>query len=259
MTSPLDLAKRTLDVGIVAHDPPAMLDFYGGVLGLEPGPVIPVAGGEVRVHQVGASTVKVWCLDDPPPAEPGGIDAAVGYRLLTLLLPDLEAVLARAEAAGIEVERRAFGAGDTAVPLAFLDDVDGNALELVGLPRIEPALQVGLTVADVDRTTAFLTDDLGLPANPVTTFDDIESHSVMLGDTMVKYWQRGDGLPVRTGPIPGHAGIRYVTVHVGSVTAAVAEIEARGGAIAMAPIETGDATIAFVADPDGNWLELLER
>lgn len=260
MPAPLDLTHPTLDVGVVAHDTAGMRRFYGDVLGLELAPTIQVADGEVVVHRVGTSTVKLWCLGSPPPLDGGGMDAAVGYRLLTLMLPDLDAVLARAEAAGIvDIERRTFGEGPGAVPLAFLGDVDGNALELVGLPGIEPSLQVGLTVSDVERTGDFLTDALGFAPNPVVRFDNMVSHSVDFGSTVVKYWHLGDGFPVHTGPITERAGIRYVTAQVASVAAAVEALEARGVPVVMAPTEVGEAIIAFVADPDGNWLELIQR
>lgn len=256
----LDLTKPTLDVGIVAHHVDDMRRFYAGVLELGSVPPIPVRGGEVVVHQVGTSTVKLWCTDAPPPIDEGGLDAAIGYRLLTLALPDVDGVLDRARDAGVTgIERRTFGEGDGAVAVAFLHDSDGNALELVGLPHAEPAIQVGLTVRDLDATTAFTTEALGLPAHPVTMFDDIESHPVSFGSTTLKYWHRGDGLPVHTGPIQDRAGIRYITAQVASVADAVATLQARGVPVVMEPTEAGASTVAFVADPDGNWIELLER
>ena len=265
MPPAFELTKPTLDVGVVAHDVDGMRAFYGEVLGLELAPSIPVAGGEVAVHRVGTSTVKLWCLETPPPRGDGGVDAAIGYRLLTLMVSDLDGVLARAESAGISgIERTTFGEGTGAVPLAFLSDVDGNALELVGLPGMEPMLQVGLTVGNVERTRKFFVDALGLTPQPEVRFDDpafgeVVSHSVDFGATVMKYWERGGDLPVQTGPISDRAGIRYVTVHVSSVADAVSTLEKKGVAIAMPPTELGTATIAFVADPDGNWFELIQR
>ena len=260
MPPALDLTEPTLDVGIVAHDTAGMRRFYAEVLGLDLAPEIPVPGGQVVVHRVGSSAVKLWCTNSPPDADEGGIDAAIGYRMLTLMLPDLDTVLSRAQSAGItDVERRTFGEGSGAVPIAFVRDVDGNALELVGLPGLEPSLQVGLTVSDIERTQAFFTEALGLTSGAVSSLDDIVAHSVGFGSTVVKYWHRGDGLPVQTGPISERAGIRYVTAHVADVAAAVATLGTRGVPLAMPPTEVGDAVVAFVTDPDGNWLELIQR
>ena len=163
-------------------------------------------------HTVGTSLLKLLCVDAPPPREEGGIDAAVGYRLLTLVVPDLDGLLARVEQTGVTgIERDTFDAGSVQFPLAFLDDPDGNALELVGVAGAEPSLQVGMTVTDIDRTLHFYRDVLGFDEEPPISRNGIDRRSVRFGATSLEFWHRGDGLPVRTGSSTERAGIRYVT------------------------------------------------
>ena len=116
----VSLAKRVVDVGLVPHDVTAMASFYGDVVGL---PVsrrsTSVAATLVR-YAVGESTLKLLCVDPPPPRGTGGLDAAIGFRLLTLIVADLDGVLARAEAAGVaDIDRQTFDAGAVQVPLGL--------------------------------------------------------------------------------------------------------------------------------------------
>ncbi len=256
----LQLVKPSLDVGVVAHDIEGMRSFYADVLAFERRPPVPVRDGEMVAHVVGTSALKLWCLDSPPDGDGGGIDSAIGYRMITLFLPDLDPVIARARAGGVrDIELSAWGDGADAVPLAFMPDADGNAIELVGLRGTEPSLHVGLTVRDIDRTRAFFFETLGLQAGATHTHRGTTSHSVQLGSTTIKFWHKGDDLPVRSGPITDHAGIRYVTAQVASVEQALRRLEARGAAVRIAPTKVGDVIVAFIADPDGNWIELIER
>lgn len=57
---------------------------------------------------------------------------------------------------------------------------------------------------------------------------------------------------------PGRAtaGIRYVTVVVGDVEAAVARCVDAGASIEIRPLTVGSVRFAIVADPEGNWMEL---
>lgn len=57
---------------------------------------------------------------------------------------------------------------------------------------------------------------------------------------------------------PGRAtaGIRYVTVVVDDVDAAVARCVDAGASIEIRPLTVGSVRFAIVADPEGNWMEL---
>jgi lactoylglutathione lyase len=53
---------------------------------------------------------------------------------------------------------------------------------------------------------------------------------------------------------------RYLTVQIFDADACCAEIVARGGRLARAPVTLGKvARFGFVADPDGNWIEISAR
>ena len=255
----LELARPSLDVGLVVHDPVAMTRFYGDTLGLEPEESLVVTGGEVLRFRVGASTVKLFCLDVPPAGDDLGWMGAFGYRLLTVVVADLDAVAARAEADGVPVERRTFGEGEAAIPLAFLSDPDGNSVELVGIAGIEPFVQVGLTVADAAASNRFYGDTLGCAASPVTEYDGTVIHNVRFGATGLKYAQGPSGLPDRSGFFLQRAGVRYLTAHVVSLADTLARLRTHDVTIAMEPTEIDAGRVAFIADPDDNWIELLER
>jgi len=258
MTPALALTKATLDVGIVPHDIEAMRHFYSEVLGFPADAPRELSRATLISHTVGTSLLKLLCVDEPPPGEEGGIDSAVGYRLLTLVVPDLDGLLARVEQAGVAVERDTFDAGSVQFPLAFFADPDGNALEVVGVAGAEPSLQVGMTVTDVERTLHFYRDLLGFEEEPPISWNGIDRHSVRCGDTSLKFWHRGDDLPVRTGPSTERAGIRYVTAHVSSVADAAAALQDKGVSLPVPPMDVGTGWLCIYADPDGNWAEVLE-
>jgi lactoylglutathione lyase len=55
-------------------------------------------------------------------------------------------------------------------------------------------------------------------------------------------------------------GWRYLTVQIFDADQACAGIVARGGKLAQAPVSFGQvARYGFVADPDGNWIEISAR
>ena len=255
----LELARPTLDVGLVVHDRAAMIRFYATTLGLEPDDPLDVDGGELLRFLVGASTVKLFCLDAPPAADDLGWMGALGYRLLTVVVTDLDAVVARAEADGVSVERKTFGEGEAAIPLAFLSDPDGNRVELVGIAGIEPFVQIGLTVTDAAVSNRFYVDTLGCATSPATEFEGRVIHNVRFGATGLKYAEGSSRLPVRSGFFLQRAGIRYLTAHVVSLDDSLDRLRSSDVTIAMEPTELADGRVAFIADPDGNWIELLER
>lgn len=255
----VELASPSLDVGLVVHDRAAMSRFYAETLGLEPDHSLAVAGGEVLRFRVGASTVKLFCLDTPPAGDGLGWMGALGYRLLTIVVADLDAVVARAEADGVSVERKTFGEGEAAIPLAFLADPDGNSVELVGIAGIEPFVQIGLTVADAAASNRFYVDTLGCATSPATEFEGRVIHNVRLGATGLKYAEGSSRLPVRSGFFLQRAGIRYLTAHVVSLDDALGRLRVADVTVSMEPTELADGRVAFITDPDGNWIELLER
>ncbi len=256
----LTLTKQTLDVGLVPHDVEAMTRFYGEVLGLaaQPPRVLP-RSGTLLTYAVGSSVVKLLCTDPSPPRHPGGIDAAIGYRLIRLAVPDVDDVVARAQGAGMTgIRQRRDDRGGATRAIVLLADPDGNAVEIVGAGDRPSTLAVGLTVTDAARTRGFFCDVLGLNEVPPMVGSGVDVRSVRFGRTRVMYWQRADGLPVHGGRSTDHAGIRYLSAYVDSVAEAAASARERGVSIAVPTTATATATFCIIADPDGNWIELIE-
>lgn len=260
------LTKQELDVGIVASDPKATVDFYRDVMGLRQLPSAPLAPGLVqhRLH-IGKHLVKINEYAELPPRQRGGIERAVGMRLLAFILDDLDAVVERIASAGRRYDPLPVS---DALPyrVGFTQDTEGNVLELVGLR--EPAgralatrLQIGLTVADVERSRHFYGQVLGLKEEePMRVGGNVRTrYGFTWGRTTVKFWGLPQAPPAQTGAPQRHAGLRLFTAMVEDLDAAHAELVAKQVPIRMPPTDLGGvARILFFADPDDNWIELAQ-
>ena len=134
--------KRTLDVGIVVADMTRSLNFYRDLIGL---PVV----AEFRIAQVGEPVVSrigdgkmVWLayresfiklveMDaEPSGRTPTGLSKAIGYRFITLPVPDIEALMAKMEQAEAPVVVPVVEFAD-GVKISMVEDPDGNVVEFV--------------------------------------------------------------------------------------------------------------------------------
>jgi len=115
---------------------------------------------------------------------------------------------------------------------------------------------VGIRVRELARSRRFYCDGLGLRA--VTSgrmstggiweeLKDPETGAVL----ELNYYP--DGPPFREGDELDHLGFR-----VNDLAATIARLEALGGRLRIPPFEEAGDRIAFVADPDGSWVELFE-
>lgn len=129
------LAKDSLDIGIVTTNIDEALPFYRDVLGLPYSGQAPIPGGTMHRLQVGASSLKLVVTDKPPRAvaAPGGLAGSTGYRYCTLTVGNLDDVLAAVLEAG-----RTVRFGPTQLPtgarIAMVEDPDGNWVELLAPP-----------------------------------------------------------------------------------------------------------------------------
>jgi predicted enzyme related to lactoylglutathione lyase len=129
----IKLAKDSIDIGIVVKDAEKSLAFYRDTIGLEFEGELPMGGGG-KMHRLKAGTtiVKLVSPGRTPPSEapPGGINGAYGYRYWTMIVENLEEVVASIEAAGykIAVPISEFRPGTT---IAIVEDPDGNWVEFV--------------------------------------------------------------------------------------------------------------------------------
>jgi catechol 2,3-dioxygenase-like lactoylglutathione lyase family enzyme len=220
----VDLARAGFDVGLLTDHADAMLGFWRDTLGLSLEASINPTPGLVqhRLTMYG-SVLKLNCLASPirGPARMAGI------RML-LLADD-----------SIEVPQH-------------VRDPDGNLVCRV--PRGFGGVRtfgVHLAVSDEQAFRVFHRDVLGLEALGHNTYD-------FAGATLSFSWSPD----VEPNSVPQASGFGYLTFQVMDVQQAHADLCARGAKELSAPGTSGIATtssISFIADPDGNRIELSQR
>ena len=127
----------------------------------------------------------------------------------------------------------------------------------------KPAIDIGIITNNLEPMLEFYRDTLGLELEAVI---DMPGGGVMnrfkVGESIVKVIET-DPKPEASAPpggIRGATGYRYWTLHVNDLAAAVSAVSAAGHKVVV-PEKTirPGVTIAIVADPDGNWVELLNN
>ncbi len=131
------VGNAPLEVAIVVRDAEVMGDFYDTVVGLERVDDLDFGGGTMRRYAAGDGVVKLVSLGGAPPTSsnpPDGMLAgASGLRYLSVCVDDLDAALARVEAAGCAVPVPAFEFAP-GVRIAIVEDPEGTWVELVARP-----------------------------------------------------------------------------------------------------------------------------
>ncbi len=229
-----------------------MFEFYGQVLGFQQLSTINLGTGTgVARFQAGAQEVKLTRRVGDREYRGGGVDGATGLRLLTFFFADEQALVRRFAEHGYAAPRFDAQPG-TNRKTALVADPDGQAVELVVIPGASPAelaaLEVGLTVADVEKSRAFYRSFVGLEELPPVADARFGTtkYSFRHGATTISLRSFGRPLPADTGS----GGIQYV---VSNVEAVAALVEARHIAIEQ-PLNTlqGFALrTIWVSDPDG--------
>jgi catechol 2,3-dioxygenase-like lactoylglutathione lyase family enzyme len=230
-----------------------MFEFYGAVLGFRQLATLNVntSGAGVARFQAGAQELKLTGRVAGKQYQPGGVRDATGLRLLTFFFADEAALVQRFVAAGYPAPAFAAERGSKRSS-ALVNDPDGQAVELVVLPNATPeqlgALEVGLTVADLERSRAFYRSFVGL--EELAPVDDArfgtKKYSFRHGATTISLRSFGRPLPADDGS----GGIQYVVSDVD----AVAELAAARHAKVEQPL-SGLPNFAlrtiWLADPDG--------
>ena len=123
-------------------------------------------------------------------------------------------------------------------------------------------IEIGVVVTDLEASMHFYGDllrlehigDLPLPGGEMKRF----AH----GDAVVKLL-RFDDAPSTTspgGPTAAVAGLRYLTLLVDDVAGTIDACVVAGSPIAIPVFEFEPGVqVGIVEDPDGNWVELVER
>jgi catechol 2,3-dioxygenase-like lactoylglutathione lyase family enzyme len=130
---PAQLTKDSFDLGIVVADIDASLAFYRDFLGLPFERKAPFSK-TTTLHflKAGTGSIKLWEVTEPPAPVAKGwpLEAAPGFRYVTLSISNLDEVMAEAEAGSVKVRVPATEIMP-GVRIAILADPDGNAVELL--------------------------------------------------------------------------------------------------------------------------------
>jgi catechol 2,3-dioxygenase-like lactoylglutathione lyase family enzyme len=130
---PAILNKDAIEIGIVVSDAERSLTFYRDVIGLPYLGDLVFPGAHMWRFGAGSSVVKLLEHDPAPVlANPRTDDAVVGFRYMSFFVSNLEEVVAECEAFGSRVPIPVTAFGD-AVKFAFVEDPDGNRIELLDL------------------------------------------------------------------------------------------------------------------------------
>ncbi len=215
------LAKNCLDVGLFTTNLEPMLEFWQHEVGLPFEELLPVgAGVHQHRHAMNGAVLKLnHVRGDLEDGGPGG------YRELYIVRE------------GRRVPKR-------------LTDPDGNRVVLVppGFAGIE-SVAILVAVSDIAWATSHYRGSLG--------WEPVDENRFRCGTTQILL--EHDEAIQPTGEMRAR-GFRYLTVQVWDCDAEYTSALARGAHDGRPPVTLGStARIAFVRDPDGNWLEISQR
>jgi len=229
----MELNRPQVDVGLFTNQIDAMKAFYGENLGLQFESVMPVGGGFKQHRYIAnGSIIKLMDSRDPlPRRHPGGYETLI---IATNKVSQPESI----------------------------SDPDGNTIELVPPGRDDVTqLEVRLGVSDVARFDGFYTKAADAAS--------IGGHRYKIGETIFATFRHPLARAVKPAPMANllelvkamaALGIRYVTIQVKNCDAAFQAMIAAGATVGVAPETFGNvARVAFVRDPDGNFIELAQR
>lgn len=129
----VQLAKESVDVGVVVRDAAKCLAFYRDTLGFVHEGTMPLpGGGSMERLLCGTSLIKLVSLATLPATSnpPGGPGGASGLRYWTISVTNLDELLATCEALGYRVvlRRRTVRPG---VSAGIVEDPEGNWVEFL--------------------------------------------------------------------------------------------------------------------------------
>jgi catechol 2,3-dioxygenase-like lactoylglutathione lyase family enzyme len=125
-------AKNSIDLGVVASDIKASLNFYQNILGLEFIGITPVWFGTMHRLRFGTSDFKLIEPKVVPPRGTIGLENQTGFRYVTFAVKNLSEICRELQKIGIEftIPEREIRPG---VSIAMVKDPDGNIVEFVQL------------------------------------------------------------------------------------------------------------------------------
>lgn len=126
----------------------------------------------------------------------------------------------------------------------------------------KPAIDIGIVAKHIEAMMTFYGDTLGLELEGTIPMPGGgQMNRFKVGDSVIKVIELDPKPTAEAAPggIRGATGYRYWTITVGNLQDCVDRAEAAGSTIVVPAKEVRPGiTIAIIADPDGNWVELLE-
>lgn len=123
-------------------------------------------------------------------------------------------------------------------------------------------IEIGVVTTNIDAMADFYGNFLGLPHQGDLDFPGGTMKRYAVGTNVVKLVSYDVAPPAPAVPGGGRAqaGLRYLTLVVAGVTAAARQATDAGHPVVEPPTDFAAVPgmgACFVADPDGNWVELV--
>lgn len=133
----------------------------------------------------------------------------------------------------------------------------------MGRAFVKPGLDLGIVTNNGDAMLEFYRDVVGLEYEATLKLEDLgiaRMDRLRCNDSVLKLVTTTSEVPAGVGGgLEGCSGMRYFTITVDDIAAAVADCETAGRPIAWPPQESRPGvTVAMVEDPDGNWVEFIQ-
>lgn len=132
----------------------------------------------------------------------------------------------------------------------------------MAIELLAPNVEIGLVTTNLGPMVEFYENFLGLPFQGDLDFPGGTMKRYGLGSNVLKLvtLDQPPAAPAVRGGGPAAAGIRYFTAVVANATTVAEQVKAAGYEIAQELAEFAPVPgmgWMFVADPDGNWVELV--
>src|SRR5262245_11305029 len=223
--------------------------FYARVLALPVLPPTAPGGGQMIRYPVGASEVKLFPTDMAAPNVAAVSDVA-GMRLLTFFSADEDALTKRFVDRGLPPPRfQPSTAHRGATRATLVQDPAGHWVEVVIVPGASAdalaRFEIGLAVADLDRSRTFYRDLMGLEVleplqNPLL---GVTMYGFRYGSVTLRLW------PAKTGAASDSqtGGMQYIVWNVSAVN----DVAVSRGATIDRPLSApGQMRTIWLFDPD---------
>ena len=132
----------------------------------------------------------------------------------------------------------------------------------MAIELLATGVEVGVVTTDLDAMVGFYEDFLGLPLQGELQFAGGFKKRYAVGKNVIKLvtYDEPPAAPAAPGGGRAQAGIRYLTLVVSSLSRTAQQITDAGYRIVEPATEftaVPGMGWLFVADPDGNWVELV--